>query len=193
MNRLSNVSITKNRTVSLLWIQFLISTKKKRNCTENSCLCKSPPTHCHPQVHSVPRSEARFRCCQGIHVQSQPKTEPAEEHRYWCYRCGSPEYHQRRHWFLSVYGQLQWEVKMHNFQKGRRLIISNWDTERNGIISHRRLCAVQIKALAKIHAFVVDPWVTLLVSTHLSLIQHSCLSGMVSMSGTNCVTPLWCL
>lgn len=147
-----------------------------RICAENSCICKSLPTHCHPQVRSVSWSEARFGCCQGIHVQSQPETEPAEEHRNRRHGCGSPEHHQGRHWLLPVYGQLQWEVETQSIHKGFDLLISNSVTDRNCNNSHCSLCAIQIKALAKIHAYVVDPWVTCTV--------HSCCS-IATCDGVN--------
>lgn len=74
---------------------------------ERFCICNSLSAR-HPlQVRSVSWSEARFGCRQGIHVQSQPETEPTEELGKGRHRCRSPEHHQRRHRLLPVYGQLQ--------------------------------------------------------------------------------------
>lgn len=115
------------------------------------------------QVRSVSRTEARFGSRQGVHVQSQPETEPAEGHRQRRHRRGSPEHHQRRPRLLPVYGQLQREVKTHTIHNVTCPSVSKWVAKRTLVASHCSLCVVQIKALAKIHAFVVDPWVTFCV------------------------------
>lgn len=57
--------------------------------------------------------------------------------------------------------------------------VSNWVTERNWINSLCSLCVVQIKALAKIHAFVVDQWVTCCICVHTSTSLLQCNSDAV--------------
>ena len=112
---------------SLFLIHFVNLDLEERVYTKSG---NKNPARSPPQVHRVSRSEARFGRRQGIHVPSQPETEPAEEHRPRRDGRGSPEHHQGRHRLLPVHGQLQREVGIHK-ERSLNLYVSDGVTDRN--------------------------------------------------------------